>query len=282
MPPPLRPMTEADVVAVHGLAMASFRDLAARMGEPPEEDAPLGPWSVRVRHLLATDPGGAWVAERDGRVAGCALALVREGVWGLSLLVVDPAQQSAGIGSELLARARAYGEAARGLIVLASRDPRALRAYVRLGLDLHPTVTATGVPTGVRTAPELRAPVPEDRPWLDDVGRAVRGAPHGDDLDALIRGGYTLVVLPEQGYAAWRPGGLRLLAARDDAAATTLLHAYLDADGKRSTVEWMTSAQQWAIRACLDAGLSLEMGSAVLTGGELGPFAPYLPNGAYL
>jgi GNAT superfamily N-acetyltransferase len=282
MPPALRPMSDEDVAPAHALAMAAFRDLAERLGDPPDPGSPLAAYAVRVRHLLATDPGGAWVAERDGRLAGCALALLREGIWGLSLLVVDPAEQSSGVGTALLARARAYGEGARGLIVLASRDPRALRAYVRLGLDLHPSVSAGGTPRGVRRAPEVREMATGDREWLDDVGRAVRGAAHGDDLDALAAGGATVVVLPERGYAAWRPGGLRLLAARDDAAATALLHAYLEADGDRSVVEWMTSAQQWAIRACLDAGLELRIGAAVLTAGELGPMEPYLPNGAYL
>jgi GNAT superfamily N-acetyltransferase len=275
-------MTEADVAPAHALAMRAFRDLSARLGEPPEQETPLHAYAVRVRHLLATDPGGAWVAERDGRLTGCALALVREGVWGLSLLVVDPPEQSAGLGSALLARARAYGDGARGLIVLASRDPRALRAYVRLGLDLHPAVSAAGTPHGVRAPADVREMAPGDREWLDAVGRAVRGAAHGGDLDALAAGGSTVVVVPERGYAAWRTGGLRLLAARDEGAATALLHAYLDADGEHSVVEWMTSAQQWAIRACVDAGLSLRAGSAVLTGGELGPMSPYLPNGAYL
>ena len=63
---------------------------------------------------------------------------MREGVWGLSLLVVAPDAQSSGVGRELLARARDYGDDARGWIVLASRDPRALRSYARLGLRPAP------------------------------------------------------------------------------------------------------------------------------------------------
>ena len=57
---------------------------------------------MRFRRLLDADPGGAWVAERDGALAGAALALLREGLWGLSLLVVDPPAQGAGAGRELL------------------------------------------------------------------------------------------------------------------------------------------------------------------------------------
>src|SRR4051812_40356578 len=117
---------------------AAFADLSVRMGEPEEPAGPIEASRVRVARCLATDPGGSWVAERDGEVVGCALAIVREGVWGLSLLVVRPDAQSGGAGRELLARAFDHGRDARGWIVLASRDPRALRSYSRLGLTPHP------------------------------------------------------------------------------------------------------------------------------------------------
>ena len=77
---------------------------------------------------------------------------MREGVWGLSLLVVRPDAQSSGVGRELLDRAYEYGDGARGWIVLASRDARALRSYARLGLALHPAVAARGRPRARRGA----------------------------------------------------------------------------------------------------------------------------------
>jgi hypothetical protein len=40
------------------------------------------------RHFLKHDPEGAWVAVDGDTVAGVALALVREGVWVLSLFAV--------------------------------------------------------------------------------------------------------------------------------------------------------------------------------------------------
>ena len=68
----------------------AFQDLSRRFGEPPEPPGPVAAGRVRVARLLAADPGGGWVAERDGRVVGCSMGLIREGVWGLSLLVVSP------------------------------------------------------------------------------------------------------------------------------------------------------------------------------------------------
>src|SRR4051794_3417618 len=94
----LRPMLEDDVPAAHELNVETFEALSRSRNEPvePRPDPALA--HVRYRHLVRTDPGGAWVAERDGEIVGCALALRREDVWGLSLLVVHPDLQSAGLG----------------------------------------------------------------------------------------------------------------------------------------------------------------------------------------
>ena len=116
--------------------------------------------------------------EDGGELTGAAIALVREGVWGLSLLVVRPGRQSSGLGRALLDRALAYGDAVRGGIILASPDPRALRLYARAGFELHPTVDATGVPRGVATAPEVRPFADADHAMAAAVDRdgARRGA----------------------------------------------------------------------------------------------------------
>ena len=269
---------------VQVVSAAAFADLAARMGRPPEPPPDPAQAAIRLRRLLGTDPAGAWVAERNGAVCGCSLGIVREGIWGLSLLVVHPGAQSAGVGRELLARAHAHGQGARGFIVLASPDPRALRSYVGLGLDLHPSADARGHPRGVLAPPEVRPWRAEDRQWTDAVGRAVRGAAHGDDMLALAAGGATLSVLPGRGYVAARNGVVKLLAATDDEAACALLRAHLAAAGQTGAlVEWLTSGQQWAVRTCVAAGLGLEGdGGAVLTAGDVGPMRPYLPSGAYL
>jgi GNAT superfamily N-acetyltransferase len=276
-------MEPHDIDAAYYVSIAAFDDLNRRMGGPEEAPGSIAAARVRLGRCLTTDPGGAWVAERDGEVVGCALAIVRDGLWGLSLLVVRPDAQSSGAGRELLGRAFAYGSGARGRIVLASRDVRALRSYSRLGLHLHPAIAARGR-ARVAAPPEVRPGTVDDLPLTAAVDHAVRGAAHGEDILALVDAGCRFLVLPERGYALLRDGDVRLLAALDETAAATLLRACLAAaDGRDASVEWITSAQGWAIAPCLDAGLELRAdGGAVFLAGDVGPFAPYLPSGAFL
>jgi GNAT superfamily N-acetyltransferase len=280
----LRPLRADDIDAVHSLSIQAFEDLARRLGERPEPMGPVGFARLRMGRLLDSDPGGAWVAELGGEVVGSALALMREGVWGLSLLVVRPDVQSSGVGTELLARAREYGDGARGQIVLASRDPRALRSYAHLGLSFHPAFAARGRPRGVTSPPEVRLGTLEDLPLTEAVDRHVRGAAHGEDIAALLSTGGRLLVVPDAGYAVVREGTVRLLAARDEASAAALLRGcFAESPGRDATVEWITSAQGWAVEPCLEAGLELRADlGAVFLGGDVGPFSPYLPSGSYL
>jgi GNAT superfamily N-acetyltransferase len=184
--PSVRPLEAADIDAVHQVTVAAFEDLNRRFNEPPEPPGPIAASRIRLGRLLATDPGGAWVAEQNGSVVGCSLAIVRDGVWGLSLLVVSPGAQSTGVGRELLSRAWEHGRDARGWIILASRDARALRSYARLGLRVHPALAARGRPRRVTAPPDVRSGTLEDLPLTVVVDRAVRGAAHGEDLVALL------------------------------------------------------------------------------------------------
>jgi GNAT superfamily N-acetyltransferase len=283
--PELRPMREQDVEAVNDLALAAFEDLDRRHHQPVSERPRPENAYVRLRHLLATDPGGCWVAEsEDGALAGVGLAILRDGLWGLSLLAVRPGLQSGGVGGALLRRALEYGDGARGGIILGSSDPRALRAYVRAGFTLHPTASAHGAPRGAEPAPEVRAFTDADHAMAAAVDRAVRGAPHGADLDALAAADCERLAFPERGYAIHRRGALKLLAATDDEAARSLLRTVLarTPEGAEAEVEWLTGAQQWAIDVAVAARLELRTGGGVFLRGETGSFQPYLPGGAYL
>ena len=281
----IRPMREEDVDAAHELTVTAFDTYSRSRGEAPEPVPDPSTIPPRYLHPLRTDPGGCWVAEEDGRLTGCAIALVREGVWGLSLLAVHPDRQSGGIGRELLQATWRYGADARGWIIMASGDPRALRSYARLGLTGHPVFIAEGEPRGIEVADGVRVGSLADQALCDAADRYARGAAHGPDIGAYLEMGLTMVVAEDRGYAMIRTdAGVRQLAAFDeDGARAVLRGALAHLEGHKIAVESLSALQAWAVPVCLDAGLQLRAGSgALFTGGDVGPFTPYLPSGAFL
>ena len=241
---------------------------------------------ARIRHLLNTDPGGSWVAEHDGRVAGVALALIREGVWGFSLFGVAEALQGRGVGRELFARCWEYGASARGHLILSTTNPQAMGIYAHTGLPIRPCVAAAGIPDLSR-APDVDDVVEAGEAGIalaDAIGRELRGAGHGRDLPVPMAHGARLLVLEDRAFALARASNLIALGARDAQAAQHMLWAYLVAAGPGATVnvDFITAGQDWALPVCLDARLALSPDGPMFADGALGPLAPYIPSGAYL
>ncbi|MGO9456303.1 MAG: N-acetyltransferase family protein [Acidimicrobiales bacterium] len=287
--PPTRPMETADVAPAVEVWCSAIADMGARH-RPPSREAVAGPAGAdrdrvgrRIAHLLATDPAGSWVAERDGAVVGLAQAFVRGRHWVLSLLGVDPACQSAGVGRALLGRALGYGAGGPGTIQ-ASVDPRAIRLYATAGFEPHPTLVAAG-PVTRRPAgpPSVRAAGEEGLAAASAVDRAVRGAPRLADLAHLVAGGATLLLDGDRAYALAQPDRVVTLAGRDEPSAAAVLTAALARarpDGPFE-VGWLTGGQRWALGPLLDAGLPLFPSGPVMIRGMERPFAPYLPSGGF-
>jgi len=279
-------MTAEDVEGVEAVAWASLGALV-----PPEfrdEATAHARGLARHRWFLRTDPGGCWVAVRAGAIVGTAFALVREGLWGLSLYAVAEAERGRGVGRRLLDAALGYGARSRGGLILSSEHPAALRRYARAGFALRPCVSAAGIVD--RTALRGRLGV-DDQPDLEpalalaaDVSRAVRGAAHGDDLRWFLHWGSALVIVPGRGFAIHRAGSPRLLAARDEDAAARLLWACLAASPRGGSVHvgFIAAGHDWAVDVCLRAGLALSPDGPIFVRGNVGPLAPYLPSGTFL
>jgi predicted N-acetyltransferase YhbS len=244
---------------------------------------------ARVAHIRDRDPAGAWVAELDGEIVGMALALVREGVWGLSLFGVKPELQGQGIGGPLLEGALRAAEGCRAGIILSSSDPRAMRRYFRAGFRVHPCLAAAGeinrarIPAGLRARPgDLDSEV--DRATIDAASRFVRSASHLEDVGVMIASGSRLLVISDRGWAIARDGAPAVVAALDEEAATDLTWSCLATGeaGAPTHIDFITQGNDWAVALALDAGLSLTPDGPTFVRGELGPLAPYLPSGAYL
>src|SRR3954449_5958645 len=210
----IRPLLPDDVAASREVTRSAIQSLGEEVPENTPENITRG--RERIAHLMRTDPDGAWVAEEDGEVVGCALALVREGMWFLSLLMVDPSSQSKGVGKHLLEAT--LRTATDRSWILATVAPSALRRYRRAGFDLVPCLTSKGtVDRALIPATELREGTwAEHGELVDDVTRSIRGAGMKEDLDYLERSGLRLLVA-DRGFAILRPTGLASLGATDAA-----------------------------------------------------------------
>jgi GNAT superfamily N-acetyltransferase len=270
-------MQAADVHQVAELTAAAFsRDITNEL------DARR--WHERASYPLATDPGGAFVAELDGRVIGVAEAIVRERLWCLSLFAVQPGVQSAGAGRALLARALDYGSADAGLIV-SSSDPRALRLYAQAGFSLHPTFEAEGFVdrhAKPRSVSRVHDSESVDLELLAAVAREIRGAPYTSELRFALGHGARVLHLENQGFAVIaHDGTIWLLVARDEKVASTLLWNVLALADGPTRARWITGAQQWAIHALVRARLQLRPYGALCVRGQPGRLWPFLPSGPF-
>jgi GNAT superfamily N-acetyltransferase len=283
---PLRPDDAADAAACGRISLGQLypEDLSEA-----ELAIRIVSGTKRVAHLQRTDPDGCWVADCDGRVVGAALGLIREGIWGLSLLALLPDFQGRGAGNRLYAPALAYGAGEPGAIILSSSHPAAIRRYARSpGFALVPTVGLTGLVDTSRAPRTLRCRAGDltaDAATIEAASRHVRGASHLRDLPVhLDRPGMTLLVVDGEGFVCAHEGSPTLLAARSEAAAADLLWGAITSGAPGATVsyEFVTAQNQWAIKTGLAAGLAVTGCSPLFVRGEVGPMAPYLPNGPYL
>ena len=285
----VRPLRADEATEAHLLSSRAFDEVDRAAGVVPAEhsDGWLERGRFRVAHLQRTDPDGAWAAEQDGVLVGAALASVRERLWFLSLLAVEPGLQGVGTGRLLLEAALGTAQGAAAGWILSSEDPRALRRYARAGFALEPGYAATG-PLDRALLPAVRDV--RDGSWQADgerveaVARGVRGAGFGPDLGAFEATGCRLLVTDTArgtGFAVLSPAGLRPLGATTPAAAQDLLWAALGEAEGEPAVEFLTARQGWAVDVVVQAGLPLRPAASSCHRGLLGPFTPYLPSGRY-
>jgi GNAT superfamily N-acetyltransferase len=290
----IRPLRVEDVEIAERLSNLSYADPDHRTlprglpaPEPRSPDSRLM-WILRTRHLVGTDPGGCWVAERSGEIVGFSISLVRESLWILASYAVAPQHQGGGIGRHLLAASLNYGRGCLRALLCACGDPAAVRRYRLAGFDLHPHLLAYGaVPrASLPAVRHVRDGDSSDVDLLNSLDRRTRGAAHLDDHDFLL-GTHRLIVSDRpagSGYAyVDRAGVPVVVAATTRRTASALVWEGLAGSdpGQPITINHITANNAWLMDVALAARLAMHQ-SGYLGTRHLAPPAPYVPHGALL
>lgn len=305
----IRPMRAADVAAAERLTATAYAGAdrvlgppgaRADDGDPGRPAAPVAhpgrrdpvraeQWRRRTAHLLATDPGGCWVAEDDGDLRGVAVSFTRELMWVLASYAVAPGAQGRGLGRVLLEAALGHGRGCLRGMLCSSPDPAAVRRYRLAGFALHPHMLLTGAVdrTALPVLGRLRDGGAADRDLLDSVDRRARGAAHGPDHEVLRATTARLVVADRptgQGYAYLGTEGSPVLLAAttrrvaEDLAWEALASAPVGAEVR---LERVSAANQWALDVGLTAGLAVHQ-RGYLALRHCRPPTTYLPHASLL
>ena len=288
-----RPMTEGDVPAAVAAFERGLLGISAGIGLPITGNTIQDERrrQDRTRHFLGTDPDGSWVAEEGETIVGMSQSFVREGYWMLSQLGTVPGRQGRGVGRDLLKLALAHGEPDSPGTIQCSNDPKAMALYTGFGFTLHPVVTGWGAirPGSVTRPPDV------DRYEADEVGerelevvtaidRAVRGSARTIDIVAMLaQPGNHLLLHGDQAYAVAKDERIVTLGAHQEESAALVLRTMLAEAPAAETIEvnWLTSAQQWAVREVVAAGIELRPYGPVMVRGMDGPPSPYIPSGGF-
>lgn len=285
----IRPMTADDVTAAERVTAIGFHELDMRMFRRSWPDPQLRPpersasWIRRTQHLLSTDAGGSWVAERDGELLGVVVSFEREKLWLLASYAVVPGAQGLGLGKALLAPALEHGRGSLRGMLNASSDPKAVRRYHEAGFRLYPQMFLRGTPdrSTIPVVEKVREGGAGDFDLMDSVDRRTRGAAHGPDHEVLLEQSRLVVsdTPTGQGYA-YLDGGVALLAATDRRTAARLLWEAI-ASSDDLLIGHITAENDWAVEVGLAARLELDQGG-YLALRHMRPPKPYLAHGALM
>jgi ribosomal protein S18 acetylase RimI-like enzyme len=288
-----RQMTEADVPAAVAAFERGLLGISVGLGLPITGNTIQDERrrQDRTRHFLGTDPEGSWVAEEGETIVGMSQSFVRENYWMLSQLGTVPGRQGRGVGRDLLKLALSHGDPGSPGTIQCSSDPKAMALYTGFGFTLHPVVTGWGaVRPGAVTRPseveryEAGEVGERELDVVTAIDRRVRGSARTIDVVAMLaQPGNHLLLHEDQAYAVAKDERIVTLGARQEDSAALVLRTMLAEAPPGETIEvnWLTSAQQWAVREVVAAGIELRPYGPVMVRGMDGPPSPYIPSGGF-
>ncbi len=273
----MRPPLPSDAASLAQLSLAAFG---------ATEDRPVEVVERRARRLIEVAAPCSRVAETpSGSLVGLAISRQLGPTLLLAWAVVEPALQGKGLLRRLL---EPFPQtAAQGpRLILSSTDPRAMRRYARLALPAHPTLGACGI-----LRPDATEPISgahqlsprEARPLIDELGERLRGAAYGADVDLMAAHADVAHVIDDaRGQAAVirNAGVIRTALATTEQAARDAFAAALHGvpPGATVHVNFIRAGQDWALQACVAAGLPLTPEGPIFSDQPLDPL--HLPNGS--
>ena len=288
-PVDIRPLTPDDVPAAAAVAVAA-------LPVPAGFDArrPASPWLERRTRAprRARPRRRAGSPRRTARSSASRCAIVRDGIWGLSLLAVHPDRHARGTGTRAPAgRARPTPRARAARLICARQDPQAMRLYARAGFDLRPCVARRRRSSTAPRSPPACARAPSRRPRGGRGARPRRSAaapttPADLALAADAPGARRCCSSTAAASRSTSDGSpIAARAPTDDEAATDLLWSCLAAAPRRRRPS--TSTPSPPARTGRSASASTRAWRSrpdgpMFTRGELGPLRPWLPSGALL
>ena len=284
----IRPMTAEDVEDAERLSDEALSPMAepgmSTHRTPPQQAM----WCDRATHLLASDPAGCWVAERDGAMVGFATSFRRDLTWFLATYAVRPDLQGAGLGRALLDAALTHARGCLRGMLSSSRDPKAFRRYRLAGFTMHPQMYLVGrVDRSVLPIVDhVRDGDESDFALLDSLDRQRRDAAHGPDHAVLLAQNRLVVVdrPGASGYAYIAEGGRPAVVCASSRKVASLLLweaiASAPPDGE-VIVPHVTAPNEWAIDVGLAAGLAVHTAGYLALRG-MKPPTPYVHHGALL
>jgi GNAT superfamily N-acetyltransferase len=302
----IRPATPEDLGTCAAIWRTSINDYIRRLGQveiPPE----VHPVTRLFVHLQATDPERFLVAVgQDEQVVAFGSAIVREGLWYLSMLFVLPESQGAGLGREILQRllpGEGTGATSRATAT-DSVQPISNALYATHDIvPRMPLLSLTGLPqrpaafgelpSGVVPLPfdELAAGPPDGLGHrmlveaIDTLDRELLGVAHPMDhrfLRSESRRGW-LYRGPDgvpvgYGYAG-EAGRVGPVAVRDEALLAPIIGHLTSAVVPRGAFAiWVGGAADRALVPALQAGFRLDAFPVLLCWDRpFGDFSRYLP-----
>ncbi|MGH2692899.1 MAG: GNAT family N-acetyltransferase [Actinomycetota bacterium] len=236
-------------------------------------------------HLLST--GGMFVAA-DPDPVGFSAAVVRDGVWFLSLLWVLPERHGSGIGSALLQETLAWGRGSAVFSVVASPYPVAQLIYLRSSMyPLYVQVDMAGNMPRSEPIEGVDTLETSDQSWVDDLDREVRGIARPEDHEFWRREALGLALRRDgspAGYIyGWPDGKVGPGVAREPADVSRLLAAagrVLPENG-RVTVA-LPSANWTALRELVRMGFAPIGSNTFMASRPLGDPTRYISSGGAL